>query len=812
MMNSDPFAADGNAQVSPGDEISSDDGFALPPAVSGAETPDSEDLDEIFDIGRQLFSIQIPVFPVGDVLAEDGLDRLIEGVRAAGIVIGPGPTTPMRMWTTDARFIRLLLGASGNGWQLVDHQAVSARRLEHATAEEIARQIRIAEAPCLVELRAEHPADPIAAALRSELTGWPHPVVIAIVAEGTKVTAETKRVEIGILQSIIDGSEGIPGRSTEDFPFHTQASQRRWDAGAKGGLDARGILDMLLTDLPAYEEEYARLIAEPSLAHPTLAAGQALAREALGEPSGLLLPVAFLLSQMEQVPYQTFLRLCDGFAKKRAPMDGPAAMVDHLITDKLGAKRRNDDKGVFVHIVLASRRAGMSSMFLEGGFVAASRLFEEIETLLCEIGIEPGFEYEAGRFFGTARIVSGQRSHVDLATGLVSCLQSLIKGRPDASPQEMTFAAQTLLNGFLKALSVQEWADGSSLRKLHRVVAALRFDGTRSQEELDNLLAATGAALARVTLAHDPAADELASLEGLWESLCLRSFIEAMADDLANDPLRVLQFALAFIRTAQSRRSHLQLVAGLLLLQSAATDYWRLVIGEPGQSSQDALGRPIDISFADLMGVLSAQSYFEPPHALIHGWLKATAPAAGDRVSALRYNVTVPDVRRARLVSRQVLSVPGLLLAGQSPRLVEATMLHWARSHGAPAAGFNISYFSTWLNQFRPGPVPETLQRAIEPFGRIHRGLILAMLFNLSGRSDGPVVNFKALVGENRSVEANEALRRAVDDLTCLLQVATELYDIARANRELGRTEAEQLARLSRGFRDRLLQLMKQAF
>lgn len=811
-MNSDPFAADGIAQVPSGDDTSPDEGFALPPADNGGATSNAEELDEIFDVGRQLFWVRIPVFPVDDALAEDGLDRLVEGVRAAGIVLGSGQATPLRIWTTDARFIRLVLSASGDDWQLIDHQAASARRLEHATAEEIARQVRMTEAPCLVELRAENHAEPIAAALRSELTGWPHPVVIAIVAEGTKVTAETKRIEIGILQSIIDGSEGIPGRSAESFPFHIQASQRRWDAGATGGLDARGILEMLLTDLPAYEEEYSRLIAEPSSAHPTLAAGQALAREALGEPSGLLLPVAFLLSQIDQIPHQTFLRLCDGFARKRAPVEGPSATVDHLITDKLGVKRRSDDKGAFVHIVLASRREGMSAMFLEGGFVAASRLFDEIETLLCEIGIEPGFEYEAGRFFGAARVVSGQRSHADLAIGLGRCLQSLIKGRLNASPQEITFATQTLLNGFQKALSVQEWDEGSSLRKLHRIVAALRFDGAGSQEELDQLIEATGAALARVTLAHDAAADELASLEGVWESICLRSFVETVADDLAGDPVRVLQFALAFIRKAQSRKNHLQLVTGLLLLQGAATDYWRLVIGEPGQSSQDALRRTIDISFADLMGILSIQSYFEQPHTLIHGWLKATAPAAGDRLLALRYNVTVPDVRRARLVSRQVLSVPGLLLAGQYPKLVEATMRYWARSHGAPAAGFNISYFSTWLKQFRPGPVAEALHRAIEPFGRLHRGLILAMLFDLSGRSDGGAVNFKVLFSENRNPESNEALRRAVDDLSCLLQVVTELYDIARANPDLGRNEAEQLVMLNRGFRDRLLQLMKQAF
>jgi ribosome modulation factor len=809
MMNTDPFSVDHRPQPQPDDEASAGSGTMITQVDNEAYGFENEDLNAIFGSSKHLFDDQIPVIPVVEALRDDGLSRWLDAIRAKAILPEIGGTTPTRIWTSDARFIRLALGASGDDWQFIDHQALSDRRFDHATAEEIARQIKATKAPSLVEFRAEHPAEPIAAALRGELTGWPHQVVITILGETKKITPETRRIEVDILQSIIDGSDGISGRSTDRTPFHTQASQSRLAAGNKGALDTRNILDMLLNDQPAYQIEYEKLIEEKSSTHPSLQAGQDLAREALGEPSGLLLPVAFLLSQFEEVPYQTFRRLYDGFSRTRHRPDSPTEMNDYTITDKLGAKLRRDEKGAFVHILLTNRREGMSSMFLEGGFLSAGRLFEEIETLLCEIGIEPGFEYEAGRFFGTARIVAGDRSLANLARALERCLQATIRGRPHASQQEVAFAAQTLLSGFLGAMP--EGTDNSPVVLLHHIAGELRFEQAGSEDEFDRMTSAAGAAVARVTLAYGMPPQELASSDGLWRSICLRSFIEGLADDLTEDPLRAVQFALAFLRNGHAGANQLQLVAGTLLIQAAATNYWRLALGQPSQSSQDALARRIDVSFVDLVEVLSVQSYFEPSHALIHGWLKATVPTVDDRVAALRYNVSVLDVRRARLVSRQVLSLPGLLLAGQAPKLVTATMLRWARSHGAPVTGLNISYLSTWLKQFRRGPVSEQVHHAIEPFGRVQRGLVVAALLDISGRLVGQALNIRTLANENRSVAATEAFRRAADDLSCLLQVSTELYDIARGNPELGRGGADELAKVNKGFRDRLLYLIKQA-
>jgi hypothetical protein len=782
------------------------------PAAMENTDPPSHPTHSPDDTSERAFSLDdiikpfdMPVRRLGELVAEGDLPNYVAAIAGSGLTWTGKLNGPARIWTTDARFIRMQLAAGDENWTYVDHMALSMERLEHATAEEIARKIREVRKPCLVELDVMQLGEPLAEALWRELDGWHEKTVIAIIANPRHVSSRPsseKLDEIAILQSLIDVS-ALSGSSSDAITFREQAGRKQWDSSSTG------VLEMILSDKQQFEDYFEESLREPDASlSPARAAGQKLVREALLEENGLLQPVAFVLSQMEKIPSKTFSYLCDGFSARRAGVDGVKKPVSSAIVTQLSARRRANQNDSYVQIIGEGRRSGMSETFLGEGFLEADRLFDEVTQLLVHNGIEAGFEFEAGRFFAKARISTQNSTHHGLAQGLQSCLIAVLRGGESNSDRETAFRSVAAMNGFLSAMNEAEFRNETG-DHLFQLVGLLSFRQLSDAEDIERAIWISGSALAHIVVSQEYSLNDIMDIEGLSTFACFRGFFETLAEIL-QDPCQTIALGLKVLEQHENSGRIGCLAAAMHLLQSGSLAYWQLRIhgGTEGVAELDA--SVLNITLDDLSRLVSQRSYFAPPFSPILNWIQASIPTSFERKLARRYQVSLLDIRRARLVSPMVVALPELLLSGQDDQVFRVALYSWARAHGAPNSAPNIRYISTWLKTTNLGLTLNSMHAGLESLARINRGLCLACLMDLSAEQTSGQLSLKGLGRSPYSAGEQFELREAVADLRMLLHSILEIYDAAKIT--VSKKHAGMLVASNRHLREKLSAILKSAY
>ncbi|KQS72222.1 hypothetical protein ASG39_00030 [Rhizobium sp. Leaf371] len=756
-----------------------------------------------FFLDDMIKPMEVPVRPLGEILVHDDLTRYLLAIKDARLGWEDKNCVPKRIWTTDARFIRMMLGASDQEWSLIDHVTLSRERLEQATAEEIGRKIRDVHGPSLVEIDIVQLGEPLADALWRELEGWHGQTILAIVASSKQVgrRASIERIdELGVLQALID-VEGLSGGSTEEKNFREQASLKNWDS------TSTSVLDFILTDGTQFEAFFEAFLEEPAAnISPSRAAGQKLAKEALLDPDGILLPVAFALSQIEKIPRTTFRYLCEGFSARRATTDGPKMRVGTVLLTQLTASARDYPSGSYVQVAGDGRRLGMAETFRQG-FMEAEELFKEIVEILVQSGVEEGFEFEAGRLFAKATLFPLHRTDpAALATGLEACLVAVLRNKETLGDREIAFRSVTAINGFMHELAE---ADLPESPRFPQLIGQIRFKQLSDIEDIERAIWISGSALAQLVVSHGYSLADIIEIDHLHTFPCFRGFFETLAEVLP-DPYHVIALGLEFLQQYRATNTVGLLVAGMHLFQIGSFAYWHAKLIGEASAMADWNASVLNLRPDDLSLIMSTGPYFEPPFPAITTWIQTSVPTSLERKISRRYQVHVLDVRRARLVSPMVVAVSELLLSGQDDRVFLTALYAWARAHGAPNSAPNVRYISTWLKTTPLGISLQTMHAALEPFARMNRGLCLATLIDISSSRENASIKLKDLSRPGACRLERLEFREGVEDVKRLLHSVVQLYDAAKTS--VTKSRIDKLVNSSRILRDRLSVILKGAY